>query len=250
MDKQMKVAACVAAALFGLSACGSSGGGGVDVSNGGGFNNGRGSANNNQGTAVPAATVSGRLLNLNQDGTQRSNAAAPATSDINKITINGTTVDILPAGIHSGGLVELNADTMQRAVGGNLSYARWGYLKDSRMVGGHLVAQGQETAQMPATGTARYSGLAVHIARGGTPVQGTSQFTVDYGAKTVSGSITPQGGAAIGLNAAISGNRFEGYSSNGEVHTAGGFYGANAAEMAGVYGSSGRFSGAFGAAKQ
>ena len=103
---------------------------------------------------------------------------------------------------------------------------------------------------MPTTGSAQYNGLSVHLPRNGSPINGTSQFRVDFANKTVTGTVTPDGHAAIGLNAAINGNTFSGTSANGSVNTSGGFYGSQAAEMAGVYSESGQFSGAFGATKQ
>lgn len=236
--------ALTALCALALAACGSSGGGGGGNQ---AFNPGGNNNPSNPGGNTPV--VSGQLLTINANGSPRGTAPVTYTNDINKIVIAGQTIELVPPGLSSNTVIDLNAANSRRVVGTNLADARWGYLKQANQTDAYLFAHGNGTAQMPATGSAGYQGLAIH--RGGNsaaPVQGTADFNVNFGSKTLTGTVAPGGVAPISLQAAISGNTFSG-DHNG-VQTKGGFYGQNAAEMAGVYQKQGQFSGAFGAKKQ
>ncbi|MDO4693455.1 MAG: Slam-dependent surface lipoprotein [Eikenella sp.] len=237
--------ALIALSALALSACGSSGGGGGNNQS---FNPGN---PGNPGANTPS--VNGQLLTVNQNGSPRGTAPVSHTNDINQITIAGRTIELIPQGISVGAFLsinDLNGDKIHRTIGGNLANARWGYLKLPNQTEGYLFAHGKPTEQMPtANGIVKYSGLSLH--RGQSPstaVQGTAKFDVNFANKTLTGTVSPTGVAPINLQATISGNTFAG-ERNG-VQTNGGFYGPNAAEMAGVYRQQGQFSGAFGAKKQ
>lgn len=233
--------ALIALSALALSACGSSGGGSNNA-----FHNGGNPSNPGANTPV----VSGQLLTVNPNGSPQGTAPVTYTDDINKITIAGQTIELLPPGISSGIMVTLNDRNMQRTIGTNLTHARWGYLKQTSQTEGYVFAHGKPTEQMPTNnGMVKYQGYSVH--RGHTPstaVQGTANFNVDFANKTLTGTVSPSGVSPINLQATISGNTFSG-NHNG-VQTNGGFYGKDAAELAGVYRSQGQFSGAFGAKKQ
>lgn len=98
---------------------------------------------------------------------------------------------------------------------------------------------------MPATGTAKYVGQAVHSCADCKDMSAKSSFNVDFGKKTVTGVIE-HASQKVNLGATISGSSFAGVA-NG-VQTNGAFYGAQAEEMSGIYKeANGKFVGAFGA---
>uniref|UniRef100_A5WGU1 Transferrin-binding protein B C-lobe/N-lobe beta-barrel domain-containing protein n=1 Tax=Psychrobacter sp. (strain PRwf-1) TaxID=349106 RepID=A5WGU1_PSYWF len=124
-------------------------------------------------------------------------------------------------------------------------------------------------------GKANYTGNAtyienIHLGNGAgfEPVNGTSNFNVDFVNKSVKGELAFDGdfkympeGNKIGIEAAINGNTFAG-NVNG-IDTAGGFYGDDAQFLGGIYqdasvtggkgdlpGTGTRFQGTFGAEKQ
>ncbi|WP_373698399.1 transferrin-binding protein-like solute binding protein [Neisseria dentiae] len=116
-------------------------------------------------------------------------------------------------------------------------------------------AQGWKTAHddMPVSGVARYEGKAYHgSVRGGHPSETPASFTADFGNKTLSGKL----GDYYQFNADINGNRFatnyelsHQTDSEGRVAASGGFYGPQAAELAGVYNAYMHSAGSFGAKK-
>lgn len=120
-------------------------------------------------------------------------------------------------------------------------------------------AQGNATlaADVPATGTASYSGAAVFGAADGAGgyagrVVTPASFDVNFGAHQLIGTIGADGGILsndLVFNAAINGNAFEAGSAAGDgFHTQGKFYGPNADELAGVFRDA-TYAGAYGAAK-
>ena len=148
-------------------------------------------------------------------------------------------------------------------------YGQWEHDNDAAATSGATgdFATGSQTpaANMPISGTANYSGHAIGgLSAGGTTyaLVGTSSFAADFGARTVSGTLslnaTPDGGATVGLwntvmvGAAIAAgtNQFAGTASapaaSGFVATpamtgtaTGNFYGPAANELAGVWKLSG-----------
>ncbi|OOF65439.1 Slam-dependent surface lipoprotein [Rodentibacter sp. Ppn85] len=130
---------------------------------------------------------------------------------------------------------------------------------------GYMFYNGNPTQNMPTSGTATYSGDAIISAEniyGLDPEEdyyhGSSKFNVDFGNKTLEGSLNiPNRNlqpVKVEINAQISGNSFTGTTdstrlSNGQVE--GKFYGNNAKEMAGLAQSNDQsWNAAFGAAKQ
>ncbi|WP_059368517.1 Slam-dependent surface lipoprotein [Rodentibacter caecimuris] len=129
---------------------------------------------------------------------------------------------------------------------------------------GYMFYNGNPTQNMPTSGGATYSGdtiISVRNVYGLEPKEyhrGSSEFNVDFGNKTLEGSLNiPNRNlqpVKVEINAQISGNSFTGTTdsttlSNGQVE--GKFYGNNAKEMAGLaQGNDQSWNAAFGAAKQ
>ncbi len=111
------------------------------------------------------------------------------------------------------------------------------------------------TNAVPTTGTATYSGLSTYAVADNLYFQkGTSTFNVDFGAKTITGTIDPSV-YNIGLAGTINGSSFSG-TKNG-ITMQGNFYGPSAAELGGTFNGDTTtaigltsFIGAFGAKKQ
>lgn len=104
-----------------------------------------------------------------------------------------------------------------------------------------LFYNGAPTQNMPVTGLASYKGdsiiLSDDIGDDSDAVAGQSSFDVDFGAKTLSGSITANNVPTINISANISGNSFEGTAKSTKLTDGaveGKFYGNNAVELGGL----------------
>ena len=138
----------------------------------------------------------------------------------------------------------LSSGTRIIASDSGLSYSRFGAYfgldkTDAEIANGaqatptnYLFSMGQVTTNMPTTGTAVYNGLSLGSSTGNLYERGTSTFNVDFGSKTISGTVTNDAYSAD-LRGTISGAAFSG-THNG-VNMSGNFYGPNAAELGGVY---------------
>ena len=135
------------------------------------------------------------------------------------------------------------------------SYTRFGVLTNAAANTGlyQTFYQGTPTpfANMPTTGSAQYVGKGVWVNNGTVNNQLTAKFDVNFGSKTVSGSVSNSSNNAVNMSGTINGNTFHSaVGANVEAH--GGFFGAQADEMAGDFreqSTNGKF-GAFGAKKQ
>ncbi len=118
---------------------------------------------------------------------------------------------------------------------------------------------GNPTNDMPIAGTATYSGQSIITAN--IPLlddedfyTGSSKFNVDFGNKTLKGSLEIEKIQPVNIDAKISGNSFAGTANSISIPSAGKvegkFYGNNAKEMAGLATDSKSWSAAFGAQKQ
>lgn len=195
-------------------------------------------------TPTPTPTTNNSIQgNIMSVASGKANAnTTTSSSAINKVVINGSEVDFYPAGFSSNTLM-LMASNMQRVGGSsNLAYTRYGYIREGASGTPHLFAQGQVTTTMPTTGTATYQGNAAHLENGSVSLVG-AKFNVDYGQKTLTGTVGTRD-----LSATISGNTFSG--ANNGLSTTGRFYGTNAAELGGTYkNGDGSIAGAYGAKK-
>lgn len=244
MNQKALTLATLTATMLALSACSSSGGGG-----GSSFNS------TTTSPATPTVTttnssIQGNIRPLTSQGVARANTTTTATTAVNKLVIDGKTIDFIPQGF-SANSINITANNQARIGGSsNLAYTRYGYVKEGANGTPYLFSQGQVTATMPTTGTAVYTGNATHVVSDTTTpriTQHNARFNVDYGKKTVTGTIFSTN--QVGLNATISGNKFSGTSTQG-YRTDGYFYGNDAAELGGTYSNaSGTISGAYGAKK-
>ncbi|WP_274584768.1 Slam-dependent surface lipoprotein [Neisseria leonii] len=227
------------AAVFGLAACGSGGGSApATTSTPSQTAPSKPAVPSKPTTPVPpaAGAVSGNYLK--NGAVQQTNGSS---RDV--LVVDGKEIALVSPGVISGGFTNLNGNVVS---GSHMSYARYGSVAADGTR--YTFAQGAPTADMPANGVATYNGLALHIQNGQQPnTRGTSRFTVDFGQKTLSGTISGVG-TDVDLQGAISGNTFQG-THNGTA-VSGGFYGPGAAELSGTYRNSAQgFEGAFGAAK-
>lgn len=258
MKHVTKMGLCLAAVLA-LTACSSSGNSRPNTDSNG--NGGTVKPNPNPDPTVKPQAFSGHVVVVPYDGTQSASAVKSITAgaNIDQLLIDGKTINLIPTGL-KGKWVELADQNGGMFVGGDLSYARYGSVWRNEYSNEYVFSQGRVTAEadMPKVGQVAYAGQAMYGTGSDAGwVKGVSQFNVDFGKKTLTGSVS--GTAAtkdlfptVSLVADIKGNQFEG-KHNG-VATSGGFYGPNAAELSGLYQgklANGKdFGGAFGAKKQ
>ncbi len=169
---------------------------------------------------------------------------------MNEFILNGTKVDLIPAGFSVGGFFtqaggNINGDTLNRVVSGSkYQSSRFGILAPAGKdpVG---FSQGEQTrvADMPLTGTdVKYSGdYAVYKIQDKTFGEtGTIDVTVNFADKKL--SIKPDN--HVTMNGNITGNAFTFDDGKGK----GQFYGSQAAELGGVH-KNDKYITAFGAKK-
>lgn len=239
-----------------LMAC--SGGGKSDNSStpmliGGTTNTGSTTATTNTSSTKIDTSIQGNIITLNpaNDRVAKTNTQTLSTTEINKVVVDGKTIHFTPGSGLSGNLINLQSNSSVRVGGANLSYTRYGYVKEGANSTPYVFAQGKVTTDnMPTTGTAQYKGNATHVENGAISLA-TAQFNVDYRNKTLTGTIKPSSGTEIVLDANITGNRFQSTGQGvGRMITNGYFYGANAEELGGTYQNmNGNINGAFGAKK-
>ena len=162
-----------------------------------------------------------------------------------------------------------NSNRFTKIISYPLQNARYGWLYDKQNEREYFFAHGQPTElagkhAMPVSGSAKYSGYALHkdhVYRGESrnvqPKQYISRFDVNFGARTVSGGVyVPGGRQVVNIHAHIDGHTFKSPAPeldaiNSTTNVQGGFYGANARSMAGVYlDEEMGMQGSFGAGKQ
>lgn len=199
-----------------------------------------GSIGGNTGVPDPAP-IKGNHVEL-VNGTPINAVSLPASNDFNQITIDGKSFAIYPAGTTSNRDIHTIIDPAKMLeVGGSSTYrySRWGFYYDRATDKQYTFAQVQATASMPTTGTARYSGRAIQVQYSGTNNtprrRGTSDFNVDFGAKTITGNINMRSSPVIALSGNITGNQFSGTHATSGYTMNGYFAGPNADEIAGTY---------------
>lgn len=226
-------------------------------------------------------TSGGQLDKVSIDGREIMLFKATHTPRLNVITGGKAELDEATGKI-------LYEDAIIQSTRGGLSYTWFGIVNHPRedinradKVTEHIdtmIAHGKLTdkADMPTSGSAKYNGHAIYYTNGVPSFPaiddinaiihpdpnkklGTTQFDVDYGNKTISGSIKDDAkkAADIMLEGKIDGNSFEGSKAqnfNGKdvnVEMKGRFFGPVAAELGGVFNSreNDDILGAFGAKK-
>ena len=207
--------------------------------------------------------------NNNNSNNNNGNNNTDNLKSYEKISVGGVEVPILLPGAQAGrdGFYATDVvNSYKRLVGMDLSYARYGVIVDTR-TGGKVASfslpanDEANTARVtvPTTGSFSYVGKAAHYDTAQDSVKrGTSSLIVNFANKSLTGEINVEDRTdpiklAAQLDSADN-SAFRG-TLNG-VETRGGFYGAGAAEMSGVYSKPtsnpeiSEFTGAFGAKKQ
>lgn len=205
---------------------------------------------NDKGQAI--SLIDGKTVELNK----RENYAQ-------ELEVDGKKLPISFNGIQSGGFTnisnaEINGQEIYRLVvsGAEFKDVKFGY------VDGYVFHQGNVTDKqnVPTMGKATYNVSSVNVNRGVISTSEGTQVTADFGNKTLSGTIHQtaheKNNVVVTIkDATISGNAFNGTvmqkdtTRELEGKLEGKFYGANAAELGGVYRSN-SYAGAFGGKKQ
>lgn len=236
-----------ALAAFTLAACGSSGGGSSDNT---------AAASHDQKTQVtPSKTdlPTSNSTEANQNQTFTGSAFVISEQDdkvqvknvkfnnanINQLEVDGQTITLTYPGIYAGSWQRINNTAV---CCGKYANVRMGVsLSNGPTEKDILFYNGIPTQNMPVTGLASYKGdsiiLSDDIGDDSDEVVGQSSFDVNFGAKTLSGSITANNAPTINISANISGNSFEGTAKSTKLTDGaveGKFYGNNALELGGL----------------
>lgn len=241
--------------LFTLTACG--GGGSGDTQSGVSLNSSvnpnvsvsytSGNNNNNNNATLPEQQgqtmywrdyliyENGKAVRSTTEGFEGAETGYPQ-NDFTLMNLDGRKFPI-PAENNSEKLIEINdKDKGTRAtIGTNLSYARYGVVSYDKENMDYVFYQGYATdeKQMPKTGKFTYTGFAVGYRESDRAVsKGTSSFNVNFGERTINGTIALDKFGTHSVQATINGNEIVG-NSNGINE--GFFYGKNAQEMAGDF---------------
>ena len=243
-----------ALAAFTLAACGSSGGGSSDNT---------AAASHDQKTQVtPSKTdlPTSNSTEANQNQTFTGSAFVISEQDdkvqvknvkfndanINQLEVDGHKITLTYPGINSGSWQRINNRINNTAVccGKKYDNVRMGVsLSNGPAEDDILFYNGIPTQNMPVTGLASYKGDSIILSddidddSDEDAVEGQSSFDVDFGAKTLRGSITANNAPTIDVSANISGNSFEGTAKSTKLTDGaveGKFYGNNAAELGGL----------------
>lgn len=234
-----------ALAAFTLAACGSSGGGSSD--------NTAAASHDQKTQATPSKTnlptqnstkanqtVTGSAFVISgQDDKVQVKNVKFNNANINQLEVDGQTITLTYPGIYAGSWQRINNTAV---CCGKYANVRMGVsLSKGPTEKDILFYNGAPTQNMPVTGLASYKGdsiiLSDDISDDSDAVAGQSSFDVDFGAKTLSGSITANNVPTINISANISGNSFEGTAKSTKLTDGaveGKFYGNNAVELGGL----------------
>lgn len=145
------------------------------------------------------------------------------TSAEDKLIVEGKEIEL--------SIVNVKAETA-------LKDSRFGYFGNYSGIANHNLtyySQGvlTDVNSVPTSGKVSYKGPAHFGTEGGDRKIISSEFTVDFGAKTVNGKLSGAGINVTLPTATILGNAFEGVDNKSSVH--GNFFGSQAAELGGVF---------------
>lgn len=262
-----------------LSACGSSKGGdnsAQPANNGNTANNLTPSANTPAATptnTTPVATSDTTTTNANATGgvyilsgedrnLTLTKKALNDASNLNIITVDGQPIRVAyqDQGISAGTWTVMNENA---SCCGKYSDVRFGIkYSDGPTENDYFFYNGNVTKSMPTSGSATYNGHFIvdadddyyRVFDNVDHLLGTANFTADFGAKTLSGSLNTQDLQPINVNATINGNSFNGTAQSATFRTTadveGKFYGTNAKELGGIFMDNEKmWGGAFGASQ-
>ena len=233
-----------ALAAFTLAACGSSGGS---------SDNTAAPSNEQKTQATPSKTnlptqnstkanqtVTGSAFVISgQDDKVQVKNVKFNNANINQLEVDGQTITLTYPGIYAGSWQRINNTAV---CCGKYANVRMGVsLSNGPTEKDILFYNGIPTQNMPVTGLASYKGdsiiLSDDIGDDSDEVAGQSSFDVNFGAKTLSGSITANNAPTINISANISGNSFEGTAKSTKLTDGaveGKFYGNDATELGGL----------------
>ena len=241
-----------ALAAFTLAACGSSGGGSSD--------NTASPSNEQKTQATPSKTnlptqnstkvnqtVTGSAFVISeQDDKVQVKNVKFNDANINQLEVDGQKITLTHPGIYSGSWQRIKNRINDTAVccGSKYPNVRMGVsLSKDPAEDDILFYNGIPTQNMPVTGLASYKGDSIILSddigddSDEDAARGQSSFDVNFGAKTLSGSITADNAPTINISANISGNSFEGTAKSTKLTDGaveGKFYGNNAVELGGL----------------
>lgn len=273
-----------ALAAFAISACGSSGGGddnGSAPANNQAQNQPSNNSANNQQTNRPSQPstnnqtqrpaqpsqpqvtggTGGALVISGSDNNTSVKRATLNGYNTNSINVDGTNVTIGFSGIYAGSWFRGNVNGSHLEVCcGRYSDVRFGVSEGlTPNSDGYMFYNGNPTTNMPTSGSASYTGQSIISASVNALSDdyhtGTSKFNVDFGNKTLNGSLDIANIQPVNVNATISGNSFAGTANSASLPSSarveGKFYGNAAKELAGLaQGNDNSWGAAFGAQKQ
>lgn len=198
-----------------------------NANNNGGSNIGGGSNNNSIAPAPapsPSQSYDGVVIPGEIDNGGKTPTQTISSNNFDKITVNGIDITLKREGISAGTFTRITQRDETTVVSGNyLSYMRFGSYTDvnhnnnPNFNPAYVFALGSVTPQadMPKSGKATYSGLALASPIGGVYEEGTSTFNVDFGTKKLNGSVSVGRWNPVSLTAKIDGNQFSGTSAEG-----------------------------------
>ena len=217
-------------------------------------------------SAAPTSRIGGNALTTNKTDASDINRYAISNGSIDKITIDGRTIDLNLSGDDLNGFTHIPHSAAEyTSVGKQFKYLRFGtYINWIRAPQGVLPAYnfviGHITpdSDVPVNGTVIYKGNALvkPVGDGGW-FQSFSSFDVDFGNKTLNGRFDYNGNDNdnIHVSGTIKGASFSGVRDG--VTMQGNFYGPQAAELGGTFsgpitrnGIVTNATGSFGASKQ
>ena len=248
MTKSPVKTGAVLAVILSLAACGGNGGSGITTSSSSStptLNPIPTPTPTPTPTPAPSSQYKGVYLTAPSAGAHTVALQSFNSNTLNEIQVGSRTVTVKYEGISSGEFTNIGTrDNKMIASDRSLSYSRFGaYFGPNKSAAeiangaqatptNYVFSMGQVTTNMPTTGTAVYNGLSLGSHTGDVYGEGTSRFNVNFGAKTISGTVSNAAYSAD-LRGTISGAAFSG-THNG-VNMSGNFYGPNAAELGGVY---------------
>ena len=200
----------------------------------------------------------GFVVPLGQQPNGLADAKSIASDDLAVLNMDGKKLPLQLPNISGANITSVRGATIgdtsykQFIVSGSrYANSKFGYLNDGSK--DYIFSQGAPTATMPTTGVVKYSGAAA-VGRAAVADSAVANFSADFGAKTLTGSITQNASSAVefkpvNINAGIEGNTFSS-KADAAVKTTGGFYGENAHELGGIFQDSTQtLSGSFGAVR-
>lgn len=182
-------------------------------------------------------TETGKYLKIvATNGAEKATTGSVNNSNLDEIKIEDKTIVISYPNIYAGTWTNLNNTA---TCCGKTSYSKIGYHSDEPAMS-YMFFNGDVTPEMPNSGIAEYNGHFLYRGANspkGDVIQGTANYKADFVNKEFAGELKADN-VSIGIQANIEGNKLTGTaqssldSSQGVV--SGGFYGPNAAEVAGM----------------